>query len=55
MWYPTPATEDLIVQQGLPVGNGRLGALVAGDPENDFLYVTDASMWLGDAERLAWR
>lgn len=48
MWYPTPAAEDLIVQQGLPVGNGRLGALVAGDPEHDFLYVTDASMWLGD-------
>jgi alpha-L-fucosidase 2 len=48
MWYPTPASEDLIVQQGLPIGNGRLGALVAGDPENDFLYVTDASMWLGD-------
>ena len=49
MWYSTPAVEDLIVQQGLPVGNGRLGALVAGDPENDFLYVTDASMWLGDS------
>lgn len=48
MWYSTPAAEDLIVQQGLPIGNGRLGALVAGDPENDFLYVTDASMWLGD-------
>jgi alpha-L-fucosidase 2 len=48
MWYPAPAVEDLIVQQGLPIGNGRLGALVAGDPENEFLYVTDASMWLGD-------
>jgi len=48
LWYPTPAVEAQIVQQGLPIGNGRLGALVAGDPENDFLYLTDGSMWLGD-------
>jgi alpha-L-fucosidase 2 len=48
LWYPAPADETKIVQQGLPIGNGRLGALVGGDPGNDFLYLTDGSMWLGD-------
>jgi alpha-L-fucosidase 2 len=48
-WYPAPADETLIIQQGLPVGNGRLGALVGGDPAADFLYLTDHSLWLGDA------
>lgn len=48
LWYPSPAREESVVQQGLPIGNGRLGGLVGGDPEQDFLYLTDASMWLGD-------
>src|SRR3981081_3131952 len=48
LWYPAPADETKIVQQGLPIGNGRLAALVGGDPSNDFLYLTDGSMWLGD-------
>ncbi|WP_394830427.1 glycoside hydrolase family 95 protein [Pendulispora rubella] len=49
LWYPAPADEALVVQQGLPVGNGRLGALVGGDPDTDFLYLTDGSLWMGDA------
>ena len=47
LWYRTPATEDRIIEQALPVGNGRLGALVGGDPANDFLYLTDGSFWTG--------
>ena len=48
LWYPTPADENRIIEQGLPVGNGRIGALVGGNPAADFLYVTDASLWTGD-------
>ncbi|HEV7974425.1 glycosyl hydrolase family 95 catalytic domain-containing protein [Amycolatopsis sp.] len=48
LWYPTPADENRIIEQGLPVGNGRLGALVGGNAMSDFLYVTDASLWTGD-------
>ncbi len=49
LWYPAPAAEDKIIEQGLPIGNGRIGALVGGDPADDFLYLTDASLWTGGA------
>ena len=45
--YPAPAVEAKIIEQGLPIGNGRLGALVGGDPTRDFLYLTDATLWTG--------
>lgn len=47
LWYPSPADPAAMIQQALPVGNGRLGALVGGDPGHDVLYVADASMWTG--------
>ncbi|TCV93391.1 alpha-L-fucosidase 2 [Luteibacter rhizovicinus] len=47
LWYDTPAVEANVLREGLPIGNGRLGALVGGDPTRDFLYLTDGSMWLG--------
>lgn len=47
LWYPTPANEAKVIEEGLPIGNGRLGALVGGDPGRDFLYLADSSMWLG--------
>ncbi|MEX1827404.1 glycoside hydrolase N-terminal domain-containing protein [Luteibacter sp. CQ10] len=47
LWYPTPSSEANVLREGLPIGNGRIGALVGGDPLRDFLYVTDGSMWLG--------
>ncbi|WIX91200.1 glycoside hydrolase N-terminal domain-containing protein [Amycolatopsis sp. DG1A-15b] len=47
LWYPAPASESKIIEQGLPIGNGRIGALVGGDPAADFLYLADASLWTG--------
>jgi alpha-L-fucosidase 2 len=47
LWYAVPGTEANIIQQGLAVGNGRLGALVTGDSANDVLYLTDATLWTG--------
>ncbi|GAA2793650.1 glycosyl hydrolase family 95 catalytic domain-containing protein [Crossiella cryophila] len=47
LWYPAPAEESRIIQQGLPIGNGRLGALVGSDPADDVLYLTDATLWTG--------
>jgi len=47
LWYPAPAAPDAMIQQGLPIGNGRLGGLVGGDPGNDVLCVTDGTMWTG--------
>ncbi len=45
--YTAPGTEAVILEQGLPVGNGRLGALVTGDPSHDAFYLTDATLWTG--------
>ncbi|MFG2824840.1 glycoside hydrolase N-terminal domain-containing protein [Kitasatospora sp. NPDC048365] len=45
--YGTPGTEALIIEQGLPVGNGRLGALTTGDPSHDAFCLTDATLWTG--------
>ncbi|MEU1623332.1 glycoside hydrolase N-terminal domain-containing protein [Streptomyces sp. NPDC005722] len=47
LWYRTPADEAHIIQEALPVGNGRLGALVGCDPADDFLYLTDGAFWTG--------
>jgi alpha-L-fucosidase 2 len=47
LWYPAPGAEATIIQEGLPIGNGRLGALVTGDPAQDALYLTDSTLWTG--------
>ncbi|MFE0382060.1 glycoside hydrolase N-terminal domain-containing protein [Streptomyces inhibens] len=47
LWYTAPAVESTVISQGLPIGNGRIGALIGGDPSNDFLYLTDATLWTG--------
>lgn len=47
LWYTTPASEANVIQEATPIGNGRMGALVGGDPAKDFLYLTESSMWLG--------
>jgi alpha-L-fucosidase 2 len=52
LWYSTPAPESNVLREGLPIGNGRLGALVGGGPARNFLYLTDASMWLGKGDVL---
>ena len=47
LWYPAPAAEAAIISQGLPLGNGRIGGLIGGDPSRDFLYLTDSTLWSG--------
>jgi alpha-L-fucosidase 2 len=47
MWYRAPASDRKMIEQALPVGNGRLGALVGNDPSHELLYLTDATMWTG--------
>ncbi|WP_329873583.1 glycosyl hydrolase family 95 catalytic domain-containing protein [Streptomyces sp. SP18CS02] len=49
LWYPSPGRESVIMEEGLPVGNGRLGALVCGDPSRDALVLADAALWTGHA------
>ncbi|WP_055491295.1 glycoside hydrolase N-terminal domain-containing protein [Streptomyces sp. TP-A0356] len=47
LWWQAPADEHSMIRQGLPVGNGRLGALASNDPGHELLLVTDATMWTG--------
>ena len=44
LWYDEPATEW---NEALPVGNGRLGAMVYGDPENERIQFNEESLWAG--------
>lgn len=49
MWYAAPGVEPSIMNEGLPIGNGRLGALATGDSASDAFYLTDGSYWEGTA------
>ncbi|MDH6431796.1 alpha-L-fucosidase 2 [Streptomyces sp. SAI-144] len=45
--WQAPADEHSMIEQGLPVGNGRLGALASNDSGRELLLVTDATLWTG--------
>jgi alpha-L-fucosidase 2 len=47
LWWQAPADDHSMIEQGLPVGNGRLGALASNDPGHEVLLVTDATLWTG--------
>ena len=47
LWYRVPGAEAKIIEEGLPIGNGRFGALATGDPTRDALYLTDSTLWTG--------
>ena len=44
LWYRTPATTW---NEALPVGNGRLGAMVFGGVEQEHLQLNEETLWSG--------
>jgi len=44
LWYQQPAKEWA---EALPVGNGRLGAMIFGDTENERLQFNEDTLWTG--------
>ena len=44
LWYKQPAA---LWEEALPVGNGRLGAMVFGDPVHERLQLNEESIWAG--------
>ncbi|HEY1493204.1 MAG TPA: glycoside hydrolase family 95 protein, partial [Candidatus Solibacter sp.] len=46
LWYQQPA-EDW-QSQALPIGNGRLGAMIFGDARREHLQLNEISLWTGD-------
>ncbi|MEZ0111559.1 alpha-L-fucosidase 2 [Catenulispora sp. EB89] len=47
LWWQAPASPSSMMTQGLPVGNGRLGALASNDPGSEYLTITDDTLWTG--------
>ncbi|MFV0922944.1 glycoside hydrolase family 95 protein [Sphingomonas parapaucimobilis] len=44
LWFDAPATRWV---DGLPVGNGRLGAMVRGGPAREIISLNEDSLWSG--------
>ncbi len=44
LWYQKPAAEW---EEALPLGNGRVGAMVYGGTDRELLQVNEESMWYG--------
>ena len=57
LWYQTPARY---FEEALPIGNGKLGAMVYGGAETDSLQLNDITFWSGkpvdhNEDKDAWR
>ncbi|MFY9515087.1 MAG: glycoside hydrolase family 95 protein [Dysgonamonadaceae bacterium] len=48
LWYDRPATQWV---EALPIGNGRLGAMVFGDPCNEIIQLNENTVWAGQPNR----
>ncbi|MCD9855214.1 glycoside hydrolase family 95 protein [Epilithonimonas sp. JDS] len=48
LWYDKPAKQWV---EALPVGNGRLAAMVFGDPSKEKLQLNEATFWSGGPSR----
>ncbi len=47
LWYQQPAANNQAMDQALPIGNGRMGALVFGQPERERICLDEDSLWTG--------
>ncbi|WP_224994828.1 glycoside hydrolase N-terminal domain-containing protein [Cesiribacter sp. SM1] len=45
LWYQQPASEW---NEALPIGNGRLGAMIFGRPEREQLQLNEETVWAGE-------
>ncbi|NDV65283.1 glycosyl hydrolase family 95 catalytic domain-containing protein [Bacteroides sp. 224] len=48
LWYKTPAKNWMT--SALPIGNGRLGAMIFGGVEEEHIQFNDKSLWTGDTQ-----
>ncbi|HLA54107.1 MAG TPA: glycoside hydrolase N-terminal domain-containing protein, partial [Flavitalea sp.] len=44
LWYKQPAKEWV---EALPLGNGRIGAMVFGGVENELIQLNESTLWSG--------
>ncbi len=48
LWYDEPAEKWV---EALPIGNGRLGAMVYGDPVEEVIQLNENTVWTGQPNR----
>ena len=48
LWYNQPAKQWV---EALPVGNGRLGAMVFGNPSKEKIQLNENTVWAGQPYR----
>ncbi len=48
LWYDQPATQWV---EALPVGNGRIGAMIFGGVEDELLQLNESTLYSGDPYR----
>ncbi|KAA5825200.1 glycoside hydrolase family 95 protein [Algibacter amylolyticus] len=48
LWYDAPAANW---NEALPLGNGRLGAMVYGNPEHENIQLNESTLWAGGPHR----
>jgi alpha-L-fucosidase 2 len=48
LWYDNPAKQWV---EALPIGNGRLGAMIYGDPYKEIIQLNENTVWAGQPNR----
>lgn len=49
LWYDAPAGDKWV--SALPLGNGRIGAMVYGNPAEERIQLNEATVWTGSPNR----
>ena len=49
LWYNTPSGNTW--ENALPIGNGRLGAMIYGNPETEIIQLNEHTLWSGSPNR----
>ncbi|MFZ2988876.1 glycoside hydrolase family 95 protein, partial [Ideonella sp.] len=49
---PAPDTPEGWEREALPIGNGRLGAMLFGQPAQERVQFNDITLWTGDARQM---
>src|SRR5258708_34625134 len=49
LWYNQPSGN--VWEAALPLGNGRLAAMVYGNPSNEIIKLNESSVWSGGPSR----
>ncbi|MEO6550479.1 MAG: glycoside hydrolase family 95 protein [Ferruginibacter sp.] len=49
LWYSTPSGK--VWENALPIGNGRLGAMIYGNVEQETIQLNEQSVWSGSPNR----